>query len=239
MRTLIVDDEYLALNLLETFISKTPGLELVAKTKSPIEALEILEREQVDLLFLDIQMPELTGNKLLKSLHNPPQVVFTTAYSDYAIEAFELNVLDYLLKPFSFERFLQAVNKAKITHRQKLILEHSPTVNPDKSAEFITIKVDGKIVKLKIEEIFFVEGLKEYVRLVCQSGRYVTFERMKNLEAMLPDHLFIRVHKSYIVAHNHVRALNGNRLEINEYLIPVSRSKREEVVEKIFGSRKG
>lgn len=232
IKTLLVDDEYLALNLLEEFSSKVPELEVIDKVKSPMKALDMLNQTSVDLLFLDIQMPTLSGNNLLKTLKNPPVTIFTTAYSDYAIEAFELNAVDYLLKPFSFERFLQAVNKAK---EQLYVRHHEPQlIVPAASKDFFSIKVDGKIVKVHFDDILFIEGLKEYVRLVCRDARLVTLESLKNLEEILPTENFRRVHKSFIVAKNKVQSLDGNMLEIGKHKIPISRSKREEVVEWVF-----
>ena len=235
IKALLVDDEYLALNLLETFIQKVPGLEVVGKVKSPITALEILNQQAVDLMFLDIQMPALSGNSLLRTLQHPPLTIFTTAYSDYAVEAFGLNAVDYLLKPFSFERFLQAVNKA----REQLDYsgragKQAQLVLPGESRDFFSIKVDGKVVKVRFADILFIEGLKEYVRFVCRDARHVTLESLKNLEELLPADNFLRVHKSYIVAKDKVQSLNGNMLEIGQFKIPISRSKREEVVQAIF-----
>ncbi|MCO6479186.1 MAG: response regulator transcription factor [Phaeodactylibacter sp.] len=235
IKTLLVDDEYLALNLLEEFIKKVPELEVVAKVKSPIKALEILNQQPAHLMFLDIQMPTLSGNNLLRTLKNPPLTIFTTAYSDYAVEAFGLNAVDYLLKPFSFERFLQAVNKAK---EQLKYLDRAgeggQLVLPRHSRDFFSIKVDGKVVKVHFDDILFIEGLKEYVRFICRDARHVTLESLKNLEELLPADNFLRVHKSYIVAKDKVRSLNGNMLEVGEYKIPISRSKREEVVQAVF-----
>lgn len=231
IRTLLVDDEYLALNLLEEYVRQVPDLELLGKEKLPIKALERLQQEQVDLLFLDIQMPVLSGNNLLKTLQSPPLVVFTTAYSEYAIEAYDLNVVDYLLKPFPFERFLQAVQKAKT------LLQARQTGNQVSSqADFLSLKVDGKLVKVFLEDILYIEGLKEYVRFVCTGNRkYVTLESLRNLEEQLPAQSFSRVHKSYIVAKSKVSALDGNMLEIGTVKIPISRTKRDEVVAEIFG----
>lgn len=235
MRTLLVDDEYLALNLLEQFILKVPDLEIIGKVKSPIDAMGILNEKQVDLLFLDIQMPVLSGNNLLKTLAKPPVTIFTTAYSDYAIEAFNLNAVDYLLKPFAFERFLQAVNKAKEQFNLQLADKGGvEVVVPEKSKDFFAVKVDGKLKKIHFADILFIEGLKEYVRIVCQQERHVTLESLKNLEDILPANDFIRVHKSYIVAKRMVQALNGNMLEMQGHKIPISRSKRDEVVQAIF-----
>lgn len=233
IKTLLVDDEYLALNLLETFIQDVPGLEVVGKVKSAVAALDVLNTQPVDLLFLDIQMPTLSGVNMLKTLKHPPVTIFTTAYSEYAIQAFDLNVVDYLVKPFPFERFLQAVNKAK--EQLKLRLPAPPLAVAASTANFITAKVDGKIVKLFYDDILFVEGLKEYVRYICKSGKYVTLESLKNLEDQLPADHFLRVHKSYIVAKERVQSVLGNMLEIQNHKIPISRGKREEVIAEIFG----
>lgn len=231
IKTLLVDDEYLALNLLEEFSKQIPDLEIVAKVKSPMEALQILQQQPVDLLFLDIQMPTLSGTNLLRSLRNPPVTIFTTAYSDYAIEAFDLNAIDYLLKPFAFERFLQSVNKA----REQLSIRQAPTlVIPSQSEDFFTIKVDGKLTKVHLNDILFVEGLKEYIRIVCRNARLVTYERLGKIEELLPSDRFLRVHKSYIVAKDKVESLEGNRLCIEEYKIPISRAKKDWAVEMIF-----
>ena len=232
IRTLLVDDEYLALNLLETYAQQVPDLAIVGKEKLPMKALERLQQGQVDLLFLDIQMPVLSGNNLLKTLQNPPLVVFTTAYTEYAIEAYDLNVVDYLLKPFPFERFLQAVQKAKqLLNARQVGNSGQSTTAPD----FLSLKVDGKLVKVFVEDILYIEGLKEYVRFVCSGNRkYVTLESLRNLEELLPSQQFSRVHKSYIVAKTKVSALDGNMLEIGTVKIPISRGKRDEVVADIF-----
>ena len=235
IKTLLVDDEYLALNLLENFIGNLPDLEVVEKTKSAIHALEVLQNEHVDLMFLDIQMPTLSGNSLLKTLKNPPLTIFTTAYADYALEAFELDVVDYLLKPFSFERFLHAVNKAKDQMISQPIHILPVTQASSSMNTFYTAKADGKIIKIFHESILYIEGLKEYVRFVCKSGKHVVYESLKNLEESLPNDQFLRVHKSFIVSKDKVTSLQGNILEINNLKIPISRGKREEVQQLIFG----
>lgn len=229
--TLLVDDEYLALKLMEEFTKQIQDIELVAKVKSPMEALQILQEQTVDLLFLDIQMPTLSGTNLLRSLRNPPVTIFTTAYSEHAIEAFDLNAVDYLLKPFSFERFLQSVNKAK----EHLLIRNAPTlVIPSQSDDFFTIKVDGNLTKVHLNDILFIEGLKEYIRIVCRNARHVTYERLGKIEDLLPGDRFLRVHKSYIVAKDKVESLEGNRLCIEEHKIPISRAKKDWAVEMIF-----
>lgn len=229
-RLLLVDDEFLALRLLEDYAARLPGLEVAAKAKTALQAMEILAAEPIDILFLDIQMPVLSGVNLLKALPRRPVTIFTTAYSEYALEAFDLNVVDYLLKPYSFERFVQAVNKAldalpKSVENAEIVPEN----------EYIVVKVDGRLEKIALEELLYVEGLREYVRLVCANRQYVTFERMKNIEERLPAAQFLRVHKSYIVAKKAVQSLEGNLLHVGKVKIPVSRERKEAVVDAIFG----
>lgn len=234
LKVLIVDDEYLALGLLESFIVQIADLELVARIKKPLEALEILGKYHIDILFLDIQMPTISGINLLKSLKHPPVVIFTTAYSEFALEAFDLNAVDYLLKPFSFERFLQAINKAKeLCYKVESI---DSTIKDDDKKEFISVKSEGKTVKIFTDDILFVEGMKEYVRFRCKTESYMVFERMKNIETLLPN-TFLRIHKSYIVAKDKVVACNGNQLEIDMYRVPMSRDKKEFVLNAVFGNK--
>ncbi|OQX77042.1 MAG: DNA-binding response regulator [Bacteroidetes bacterium 4484_276] len=235
MSVLIVDDEFLALKLLEDYVGRLPFLEIVDKVKSPIKAIEILNQKPIDLLFLDIQMPTLSGTNLLRTLKYKPVTIFTTAYSEHAVEAFELDAVDYLLKPFSFERFLQAVNKAReqITLQQKA---HSLSGAGDaEMKDYITFKADGRHVKVHYNQILFIEGLKEYVKIVCEDQRYIVLESMKNLEEELPSGLFLRVHKSYIASISKIKSLYGNMLVIDEHEIPVSRDKKEEVLKIVFG----
>lgn len=229
LRTLLVDDEFLALQLLENYVAQVEDLTLVDKLKSPVQAMTLLQTQPVDLLFLDIQMPGLSGLNLLQSLPRPPVTIFTTAYPDYALNAFDLNAVDYLLKPFSFERFMQAVAKARQLMPPAVVYQP-----PDR--EFMTVKVDGKLAKVRFADILFIEGLKEYVRIVCPDQRLVTLESLKNLEDTLPAGRFLRVHKSYIVATDRVHSIEGNLLHLGPHKIPVSRSKRDEVVAAIFGA---
>ncbi len=227
IRILMVDDEFLALKLLEDYISRLPGLEVVAKTKSVAEALDILAKEQIDLLFLDIQMPILSGVNLFKSLQKKPLAIFTTAYAEYAVEAFDLNAVDYLLKPYGFERFVQAINKVRDILAKKTESPNEPN--------FIVVKVDGRLQKVLLKDLLYVEGLKEYVKLVCNGKQYVTFERLKNIEELLPAADFVRVHKSFIVAKQAVQSLEGNQLDLGRVKIPISREKKEGVLSAIFG----
>lgn len=233
IKTLLVDDEFLALSLLENFIKRLDSFEIIEKVKSPVRALELLKTKPVDLLFLDIQMPVLSGTNLLKELDNPPVTIFTTAYSEYAPIAFDLNAADYLLKPFSYDRFLQAVRKAE----QQLQLKKPAATLSESSqnAEFISVKVDGSMQKIFLEEIVLVEGLREYVRIICENKKkYITLESLKNMENLLPNSHFMRVHKSYIIAKSKVTKFEGNTLIIKDYQIPTSRGKKEEILKEIF-----
>lgn len=234
IKVLIVDDEYLALQLLENFIDKVPELELVAKTKSPNEALDILKKQSIDLLFLDIQMPTRSGVDLLKSLTNPPATIFTTAYSQYAVTAYNLNVVDYLLKPFSLERFTQAIDKAKVQLSKGATSEQLSSIGNSKEPIFLSIKADSKIVKVYIKDILYIKGLKEYVQIICKEEKLVTFERLKNIQALLPDDLFMRIHKSYIINTSKVKSIKGNQLTIGDHVLPISRGKKEIVKRRVF-----
>jgi two-component system, LytTR family, response regulator LytT len=242
MRTysvVLIDDEHLALQLLENFCARLPDLEVKGRFSSPDEALDYLHREQVDFLFLDIQMPRLSGLNLLRSLPNPPVTIFTTAYQEHAVEAYNLNVVDYLLKPFAFERFVQAVGKAR-AH----LLRHStaPAAQPayreaalPTAAQCFVCKVDGRLEKIPFEEIVVVEGMREYVKIIGKQRNYITLESMKNMETALPSDQFVRVHKSYIVAKSNVQNMEGNMLNLGKIKVPVSREKKEDIIKAIFG----
>jgi two-component system, LytTR family, response regulator LytT len=236
IKTLLVDDEYLALNLLEGFVSQMSMLQLVGKVKSPIQAMELIQREKVELLFLDIQMPTINGNQFLRSLKNPPATIFTTAYSEYAVDAFDLGAVDYLLKPFSFERFLQATQKAlEIIYIKKGDIISADSREQSSQESFLSVKADGKIYRIALSEILYIEGLKEYVKIITEAKTYITLETFKNLELALPPPQFLRVHKSFMVAKDKVRSLDGNMLEIGKAIIPISREKKDELVKVIFG----
>lgn len=228
IRTIAIDDEYLALELLTDYCRQAPDVELVATFSSAAAALEIIRQEPPQLLLLDVQMPGLSGLNLLRTLRSPPVTVFTTAYDHHAVEAFDLDAVDYLLKPFSFERFLRAVAKV----RERLAVR-STTMDSEEPA-FIIARVDGRLVRISCAEILYIEGLKEYVRIHTDQGRYVTLERLKNLEALLPRRDFLRIHKSYLIARRAVRALEGHQLEVAGKLLPISRGKREEIVRELF-----
>lgn len=235
MKAIIVDDEPLALDILETYLERIPTVQLVARCNNALEALDVLQKAEADLIFLDIEMPQLTGIDFMKSLANPPQVIFTTAYSNYALDGYELNITDYLLKPISFDRFMKAINKAmKQNKRAQAAEKHA---NESEKADFIFVKADKKLIKIKYEEIFYIEGLKDYVILHTPNGRIVTLQTMKSLEVKLPDELFKRVHRSYIAQLGQIDAVMGNMLEVNGKHIPIGKSYREELLEIINRNR--
>ncbi len=234
LRSLLIDDEFLALQILEEYCSKLPNVQVVGKARSAIEAIELLKEQEVDLLFLDIQMPQLKGTSFLKTLHKKPMVIFTTAYPQYAVEAFDLKAIDYLTKPIAFERFVQAVNKAEDQYR----LEHPAKTAVQESKiekDFLVIKEDYKWVKIAYADILYIEGFREYVRIVTHSGKkHLFLESMKNLEDTLPEKLFLRVHRSYIIAKKYVKAVSGNTIELGELEIPIGRTIKDEVMKRIF-----
>ncbi|MBC7922166.1 MAG: response regulator transcription factor [Ferruginibacter sp.] len=239
IRCLTVDDEHLALQLLAEYIGKVPSLELVNQCRNAQQALEVLKTGEIDLLFLDIQMPNLSGVELVQLLRRKPLTVFTTAYSEYAVEGFRLDAIDYLLKPFSFERFTQAVNKAAdaIEIRRENGEEMSPgqpaltkaTGEMAAPAHFF-VKADYKLVKVRFADILYIEGLKEYVSIYTVAGRLVTLQSLKNLADTLPVGEFMRIHKSYIVPLARIEALVGNQVEINKTLLPIGPTYRELVL---------
>ena len=236
LRCMIIDDEYPARVLLNDYASKLPLLQVVASCKTALEAMAVLREQTVDLIFLDIQMPELTGLEFLQSLTHPPLVIFTTAYADYALKGYELNVVDYLLKPFSFERFVQAVNKAAERFQLSQSTPSatpSPIIQPEQKS-FIVVKADHKLHRIAYEDILFIEGLREYVAFHTISGKVITLESLKKLEEMLPSETFIRVHKSYIVNKKKVKSLYGNQLDIAGHWIPIGKLYRDEVVKHLF-----
>jgi DNA-binding LytR/AlgR family response regulator len=236
MNVIIVDDEPLAQDVLETYVNQMGELNLVAKCNNAIEANEVLQNNKIDLMFLDIQMPQLTGTDFLKSLANPPMVVFTTAYSEFAVEGFELNALDYLLKPISMDRFMRAVNKAK----EQLELQKGGSKNEEiveMGKDFFFVKADKKLVRVSFSDIIYIEGLKDYVIIRQESGRVITLQTMKSLEEKLPSNNFRRIHRSFIVNVEKINAVMGNMVEVmekgKEKHLPIGKNYRDDLLDYI------
>lgn len=226
LNCVIIEDEPLARNLMVEYVKKVPTLTLLNAFSNPLEALEALHTLPVDVLFLDVQMPEITGISLLKVMKKRPLVVLTTAYSEYALEGYELDVVDYLLKPITFERFLKAVDK--IT--QRLETEPKVVVSEPQAAStppFVFVKDGTKLVKVKLDEILYVEGLKDYVTIHTPTQKIVTLQRMKALEEQLPAEKFIRIHNSYIVALNAIDVIHKNEVQVGPVSLPIGDTYRK------------
>ncbi|MDG1717497.1 MAG: LytTR family DNA-binding domain-containing protein [Saprospiraceae bacterium] len=235
IKAIIVDDEPLALDVLESYIAQLPELELVARCENALEAREVLKEHDVDLMFLDINMPQLTGIDFLKTLSVKPNFIFTTAHPYYAVEGFELNAIDYLMKPIPLERFMKAVNKV-------IDMQVGETSTPEKKKEnFIFVKADKKLIKVNFDDILYIEGLKDYVIIRQKEGRVITLHTMKSLESKLPDHIFKRIHRSYIVNIGAINAIVGNMIELKEKSqvkhIPIGKNYREDLLKVINKNR--
>ena len=216
----IVEDEPLARNLMIDYVSKVPSLNLVEACSSPLAVMDVLRNNSIDLLFLDVQMPELTGISLLKALKKRPLVILTTAYSEYALEGYELDVADYLLKPITFERFLRAVEK--VTERLEKNVAQTPEKPPQENTQpFVFVKDGTKLVKVNLEDILYVEGLKDYVTIHTPNQKIISLQRLKVLEDQLPPEKFIRVHNSFIVALNAIDVIHKGDIQIGNAMIPI------------------
>jgi DNA-binding LytR/AlgR family response regulator len=228
---IIVDDEPIARDILKQYIMRDERLVLAASFSSATDALREINSIKPVLMFLDIKMPKISGFELIRSMPQHPYVIFTTAYREYAVEGFDLNAVDYLLKPFSFDRFLQAVNKAST-----LILAEKaerPAVAPLEDEKDLFVKADGKLVRVKINDIFYIEALKEYVRIFTPEGNWVVYQTMQSLEDKLPKESFYRIHRSYIIGLKHIKSIEGNTVSVNGVQLPISRYTKDGFMEKI------
>lgn len=235
IKVIAIDDEPLALQLVTGYIGKTPGLKLLGGFDNPLDAIDFLSRETVDLIFLDIRMPDLTGLEFTRSLLQGPRIIFTTAYEKYALDGFRLDAVDYLLKPFSYEEFLKAVQKA-----QKLIkLEKGVSDQVETNNEFLFLKSDYKIKRINFNEILYIEGLKDYVKVFTQNSArpFLSLTTMKHLESKLPESRFMRVHRSFIVNLEKIDTIERSRIVFGKTYIPVSdqyKDKFQEYLNKNF-----
>jgi two-component system, LytTR family, response regulator len=224
---LIVEDEPLARNLMTQYVEKVPSLELFKACANPLDAIDILRNTQIDILFLDIQMPEITGITLLKVLQKKPYIILTTAYSEYALDGYELDVRDYLLKPITFERFLKAVEKATQQLTSAPVISVEKSVPVETVQPFIFVKDGTKLVKVRLSEILYVEGLKDYITIYMVDKKIVTLQRIKTLESQLPENQFIRIHNSYIVALEWIDTIHKERVQIGKISLPISDTYRK------------
>lgn len=230
---MIVDDEPLALSLLSDYISKIPGLNLVRAVSNPLAAISYLKIEEIDLIFLDMQMPELNGIEFLNLLQKKCMVIVTTAYSEYALDGYNFEVIDYLLKPITMARFVAAIEKA--TYRFKMnnaLADTSISLNTN-TVNHIFIKTENRIIKINLSDIYYFEGARDYVVIHMQNDMILTLQSMKSIQQLLPKDQFIRVHKSYIVAFDKIGFIERNRISIKEKLIPITDTYKENFFKRI------
>jgi two-component system LytT family response regulator len=224
IKCMVVDDEPLAREVISRFIGRVPSLQLVAECENAIQAMAIVQQQEVDLAFVDIQMPEILGTEFIKILRHPPKIVLTTAFPEYALEGYDLDVIDYLLKPIQFERFLKAINKAAlqigITAPPAPSLPHR---QDDRNDSYLYFRTDRKMVKVMLDEIVYIEGMKNYIKIVTAGGTVITKNSMAAIEAMLPETAFIRTHRSYIVSRSKIRSYTGELIEIGNTEIPIGK----------------
>ncbi|WP_111709884.1 LytR/AlgR family response regulator transcription factor [Lutibacter citreus] len=238
MNCLIIDDEPLAVELLEDFVSKVPFLNLAATCSNGIDAISIIKNNPIDLIFTDIEMPDFSGIEFIKSLDDKPLFIFTTAYSHYAIEGFNLNAVDYLIKPIPFHRFLTAVNRAQevyLLKKEDGNKEKQPTTLKE-DCDFIFVKADYENIKLNLDDIKYIEGLKDYIKIYSNSHKPIlTLSSFKKIEEKLPAKLFVRVHRSYIVSLKYIHSVQRNRILIDTIRIPIGNNYKDDFIRKIGG----
>ncbi len=220
-KCLIVDDEPIAQNIVKGFIVDTPNLEVFGICDNAMEALKVLQEHTIDILFLDIEMPKITGLSFLKTLAHPPATIITTAYREFALEGYELDVVDYLLKPFSFERFLKAVNK--VTHKR----ETKKTEIRTEPKTYAYFKVDRKNMKVNYDEIIYIEGLSNYVKIHLENHQHIVYHKLIDLEKLLPEGQFVRIHKSYIIAIDKIQAFGNDYIEVADKQLSIGNTYRE------------
>lgn len=242
LRCAIIDDEFLAREYVKDYVSKLDILELVGDFNSPLKAMEMIKAGEVDLLFLDIHMPDITGIEFLKTMDKVPHVILTTAYEEYALQGYELNVVDYLLKPFSFERFLKAVNKVQVVVEKDQKAKSGKTemgdvnLKPQMKEDHLIIRADRKLYKINYEDLLYIEGQKAYVTFHTKKKKITALASLRDLEEQLPSSHFMRIHKSYIVSIHEIETLEGTQVEIGGTRLAVGKSYRLDV-EKVFGIR--
>jgi DNA-binding LytR/AlgR family response regulator len=229
LNCIIVDDEPLAQEVIERYVLSMNDLLLIRKCSNALEAFEVLHTESIDLIFLDISMPVISGIDFLRSIKNTPAVIITTAYPDFALQGFELDVIDYLVKPVSMERFMKAVNKA--IERKKTAAPSQTSSHP--KTDFMFVKSEQKLVKVKFSEIEFIEGMKDYVKIFTKEKVIVTLLTMKFFEANLPSNDFIRIHKSYIINVDAIKSISGNEVEMKNMKLPIGSIYKENLLKRI------
>ena len=239
MKCVIIDDEPLAIDVIETYIQKVDGMEIIAKCNNPLDAITILNKSQVDLVFLDIEMPNLTGIDLVKAVENIPQFIFTTAYPQYALDGFNLNATDYLVKPIPFHRFLKAVSRAKEKYELEKVSSGRATSYKHQSNEvnsnFIFIKSEYDNIKINTEDIKYLQGLKDYIKLYIKDSNktVLTLSSFKEIQDKLPSNQFLRVHRSFIVNISFIKSVQKTKIIIDDIRIPIGETYKKEVLKRL------
>ncbi|MBO4529059.1 MAG: response regulator transcription factor [Paludibacteraceae bacterium] len=229
VRVIIIDDEFPARKLLSEYVSKLPNLQLCGVCEDAVHAMDVLQKEEVDLILTDIQMPELSGLEFIKSLKKKPMVIFTTAYKEYALDSYELEAIDYLLKPIPFPRFLQAINK--VTERLRLKRQAAPA---EKEKEYFMVKADYKLYRVDYANLIYVEGQSEYVTFHLKDKKRITaYYSLKRLEEELPSNEFVRIHKSYIVSLSYIESVEGNMVSIAGQKLSIGKNYKDSLMEKL------
>ena len=234
IKCVIVDDEPIARDILTSFVVKIPNLELVKNCQNAMEAFQIAKQENIDLFFLDINMPEVSGLSLAKSINKNSKIIFTTAYREYAVDGFDLQAVDYLLKPISFDRFLQAVNL--FFDISKPVTEHNEAKPISPKNDFIFVRSDRKMVRINFDEILYIESLSDYIKIYTNQQTIVTRETISNIETKLPAAQFIRIHRSYITSIKNISSYTNEFVEVSKKALPISRSYKENVLKKLAES---
>lgn len=230
IKCVIIDDERLAIEVIENHLKSFDNIEIVASFNNPLKAYPILEREKIDVIFLDINMPQMTGFSFIENLSNKPLIVITTAYREYAVKSFELNVLDYLVKPIPFTRFLKTVNKIY----QQVYMNSAGGDSNLQQEPHIFLKVNKKLLKINLNDILYIESLKDYIKVITKLGDYVVHKSLSAITEELPQSSFIRVHRSYTISINKIIALEGNTIEISNKKIPIGRNYLKKTKDRIF-----
>lgn len=233
IKCIIIDDEPLAISVVKRHIEEFKKMDLVGVYNSPIDALQIIENKEIDVVFLDINMPMMNGLEFVRSLTNKPHFIITTAFREYAVESFDLNVLDYLVKPIPFPRFLKAVNK--LANRLNLERDNVSEVSI-KEEPFIFLKVDKKLMKIKLNDILYIESLKDYIKVITVVGDYLVHKSMTSISEELPSEYFIRIHRSFTIAINKITFLEGNSVKIANRRIPIGRNYLQAAKQKILNT---
>ncbi|WP_089353920.1 MULTISPECIES: LytTR family DNA-binding domain-containing protein [unclassified Flavobacterium] len=230
IKCVLIDDEPLAIKVLQNYFTNFTDFEVIGTFNNSLEALDFINSTSVDAVFLDINMPMMTGFELISLIENKTKVIITTAFREFAAESYDLDVLDYLVKPIPLPRFIKCINKITTEYN----LKNNIKVETTKGDSHIFIKVDKKMMKINIEEILFVEGMKEYIKVVTPDKTYITHKSLTSLSEELPADRFLRIHKSYVIALNKVKSIEGNRIQIQSYTIPIGRNYSKEVKNKIL-----